>query len=64
MNRHTEDKKWLSEQGGAILRRILHMLRDQTRKEHTEHMNDCLRRLTMDHQYAIAALIWQSMGLT
>ena len=64
MNRHREDKKWLSKQGGAILRRILHLLREQPREEQTDHMNVCLRRLTTGHQNATAAWIWQSMGLT
>ena len=64
MNRHREDKKWLSELGGAILRRLIHMLRELPRKKQTDHTDDCLRRLTTGHQYATAAWIWQSMGLT
>ena len=64
IERHKEDKEWLREQGGAILRRILHMLRGQACEPQTEQMDDCLRRLTMGHQHATAAWIWQVIGLT
>ena len=64
LKRHREDKEWLGKQGGAILRRILHMLREQGREQQTDYMDDCLRSLTMGHQYATAAWIWQSIGLS
>ena len=40
------------------------MLRDQTIEPQTEQMDDCLRRLTLGHQHATAAWIWQIIGLT
>ena len=64
MNRHREDKEWLCNQGGAILRRILHMLREQSCEGQTDPMDDCLRRLTTGHKTATAAWICQAVGLT
>ena len=40
------------------------MLKEHAGEQQTDQMDDCLRRLTVDHRYAAAAWIWQAIGLT
>ena len=65
MTNHRNDIDWLQKYGGAIIRRVRHMLMDQSHNDEQSYcIDECLLKMTRGHQTAALAWIWQVTELT